>query len=329
MDMSLDEKTDLQRKYTIARLKYTLMIVICVLEFMIGIGISLPNAVGNIRSLIRFQEVTLNSTTPISKVYTDPLFRQLYAKNDYGSRAIYSFASILLLGFLFSLRSLSVVLNNIYIERKEISNFKVWIKNFLIKVIFLLILGIFRQTLVLELLISLIFLFCEYYMLVKAVKNLRQSLKLKHFDVCRDCPNSHLVAKSYRDFKRFSLTSKIGLVFIFFYLLAIILWVHAETSFTIAFYFPTFLRHVYGFSVPLGMIVNVETAEYVNQVIHIMQNITLCVGNVLLLLLCGVHFMPIVIKLCCRCCFKKNIYSYSCRTELITPILEANDKEMY
>ena len=315
------------RKFKIAKVKYALMLIICISELLISLGIVIPNLIS---SLCKAVNIYYNHTdTNHNYLYNECVGEELntaMSKNLF-LRLIVGILVSSLLAFLFLIRSLCHVLTNVYIERKQISNFKTTLPILAFEVMITTSLGIFNRTLPFQYIVFIVALLIEFGLLVKATVTLRKSIIMRHFELNRDYPNSILSAKALRDIKYFTLTSRFTLVAIFFYSICIICWLPAEGLFNIIINFPCFLKFYYGIgnSNPQMILADPETALLLYELIHVMQNIAIFISNTTILLLCGIIFAQPILS-CLRC--KQTRYSsYAIqRPELITSLLDYNVK---
>ena len=173
---NIDSYECVVRKYEIAKEKYFLMLALCVLELVISFSISIPDVIYEVSRDIN---ITIRmSEFPSNKCLSDPILPLLCT--ELSVRIYYIIGVSGFLALLFLSRSLCLTLNNVYTERKRITNFKVWFPLFAIKVTVINGLAVFLQTLPLQFILCMILIFFEYYLLVREMKNLNHSIVLRH-----------------------------------------------------------------------------------------------------------------------------------------------------
>ena len=314
------------RKYNIAKVKYALMLVISILELSISLGIAIPNMIYELTQVA----INPNQTFPLPEyLYKECEGETLDTKltEDCFSRLSLSLLGSSILAFFFLIRCLCYVMNNVYIERKKISNFKTWLPLLALEVVIITFLGILNETVPFQLIAFIVAFFVEFGLCVKAVAILRRSIILRHFELNRDYPNSTLSAKAYRDIKYFTLTSRFTLAVLFCYIISIVCWFPVEGLLIIIFNFPCYIKYFYGFSSSSPhMIVAPQTATLVYELVHVVQNIAILIANVTIVLLYTILLAnPILKRLNCTRTMYPSPYAIQ-KPELITSLLAYNAK---
>lgn len=306
----------LVRKYEIAKAKYSLMLALCILELVISSSISIPDIIYEVSRDIK--ATTRTKDFPYDECVSDPILPSLCKL--YG-RIVYIIGLSCILALLFLSRSLCLSLNNVYTERKQITNFKSWFPTFVSKVTVVNILAVFQQTLPLQFVLTILVIIFEFYLLVREMNNLNHSIILRNFELRRDYPNSIATLKSCNDIKYFQITSKFTLTHLFFFYLTIIIWIHIESFLSLAFNYPCYLHYLYGIGSEYNyMIIARHTAESIYLLFHYLQNISLLIANLTILSLYVLLITHSIVSLHKR---RSSAYALQ-RPQLITSLLETN-----
>ena len=313
------------RSYKIAKVKYSLMLVICVFELVISLAIAAPNLVHSFVAAVKVNSsnVELNHYYLYDACEGEELSTIL--SKHFISRVFVCFVGSVIVAFFFLIRCLGQVLQNVYTERKQISQFDKWLPALAIEVTLITFLGMFNITAPLQLIIFIVALLREFGLFVKVTVSLRKCIILRHFELNRDYPQSSLSAKAFRDIQYYTLTSRFTVVVMFFYINCIIFWFPAEGLSNFIINFPCFLKY-YGIgssSNPHMIVDSRETALFIYELIHVLQNISMFVANVSLLLLYAILLSRPILK-CFNC--KQTRYPTIQQPELITSLLEYNIK---
>ena len=305
------------RKYKIARAKYSIMLSLCILELVLSLS-TISDVIYEVTNDIND---TLRSEFPYNRCVSDPIVYSTYIEISGKITYIVCVSGFLALFFLS--RSLCLTLNNVYTERKQITNFKVWFPMFAFEVVVINILALFQQTLPFQMIIFITLIFFKYYLLVREMKNLNHSIVLRHFELRRDYPNSIATLKSCNDIKYFKITSKFTLTYLFFMIVTFTIWVPIESLLTFAFNYPCYLHYFYGIGEEYNhMVISPYTARYIYRIFHVLQTISHLILNLTVISLYVILITHFIVSLHKR---RSSAYGLQ-RPQLITALLDTNTK---
>ena len=119
------------------------------------------------------------------------------------------------------------------------------------------------------------------------------------------------------------MTSKFALTYFFFFFLGVIICFHIESLLTLAFNYPCYLYYFYGIGKEYNrMIIAPQTANYIYQLFHVLQNISLLVANLTILSLYVILISHSIVSLHKR---RSSAYALQ-RPQLITALLDTNTR---
>ena len=318
---NLESSECIVRRYEIAKAKYSIMLALCILELFIISSIPIPDVIYEVSSDINDTDTARTRNFPYNRCMSDPIVYSICNK-EYG-KVMYIVCVSGFLALIFLSRSLCLTLNNVYTERKQITNFKVWFPMFAFEVVVINILALFQQTLPFQMIIFITLFFFKYYLLVREMKILNHSIVLRHFELRRDYPNSIATLKSCNDIKYFKITSKFTLTYIFFMIVTFIIWVPIESLLTFAFNYPCYLHYFYGIGEEYNhMVISPYTARYIYRIFHVLQNISHLIANLTVISLYVILITHFIVSLHKR---RSSAYGLQ-RPQLITALLDTNTK---